>query len=51
MRGMNDYEAIFRELKSVGFDGWISIEDGVDGFDQLKRSVGFLKRKITEYWG
>lgn len=50
-RGLNDYDAIFRELKRVGFDGWISIEDGVDGFDQLERSVAFLKQKITEHWG
>ncbi len=49
-KGMNDYDAIFSELKRVGFDGWISIEDGVDGMDQLERSVAFLKKKITEYW-
>jgi sugar phosphate isomerase/epimerase len=49
-KGLNDYDAIFTELKSVGFDGWISIEDGVDGFDQLQRSVTYLKRKISEYW-
>ncbi len=49
-KGLNDYDAIFTELKSVGFDGWISIEDGVEGFDQLERSVAFLKRKISEYW-
>lgn len=49
-KGLNDYDAIFRELRGVGFDGWISIEDGVDGFDQLERSVGFLRRKIFEHW-
>jgi sugar phosphate isomerase/epimerase len=49
-KGLNDYDAIFTELRRVGFDGWISIEDGVDGFEQLARSVAFLKRKIVEYW-
>ena len=49
-QGLNDYDAIFNELKRVGFDGWISIEDGVDGMDQLARSVDFLKRKIAQYW-
>ncbi|MBL4701656.1 MAG: TIM barrel protein [Phycisphaeraceae bacterium] len=49
-KGLNDYDAIFTELVSVGFDSWISIEDGVDGFDQLQRSVTFLKRKISEHW-
>jgi sugar phosphate isomerase/epimerase len=49
-KGLNDYDAIFTELKRVGFNGWISIEDGVDGMDQLARSVGFLRRKMAQYW-
>ena len=49
-QGLNDYDAIFSILKDVGFDGWISIEDGVDGMDQLERSVAFLKKKISQYW-
>jgi sugar phosphate isomerase/epimerase len=49
-KGLNDYGAIFGILKPAGFNGWISIEDGVDGFDQLERSVSFLKKKIAEYW-
>jgi sugar phosphate isomerase/epimerase len=49
-QGLNDYDAIFTILKGVGFDGWISIEDGVDGMDQLERSVAFLKKKISQYW-
>lgn len=50
-KGLNDYDAIFSELKRVGFDNWISIEDGVDGMEQLARSVAFLKRKIAQHWG
>jgi sugar phosphate isomerase/epimerase len=49
-QGMNDYDAIFGKLAGVGFNGWISIEDGVDGIDQLKRSAEFLRRKMAEYW-
>ncbi len=49
-QGLNDYDAIFSELKSKGFNSWISIEDGVDGFDQLERSVAFLKKKIAQHW-
>ena len=49
-KGLNDYDAIFTELKRVGFEGWISIEDGVDGFGQLERSVSFLRSKIKKYW-
>ncbi len=48
--GLNDYDAIFSELRRVGFDGWISIEDGVDGLDQLARSVEFLKERIAAHW-
>jgi sugar phosphate isomerase/epimerase len=49
-KGLNDYDAIFTELKRVGFNGWISIEDGVEGMDQLVRSVTFLRRKMAQYW-
>ena len=49
-QGLNDYDAIFSELTRVGFDGWISIEDGVEGIDQLERSVAFLRRKMAQYW-
>lgn len=49
-KGLNNYDAIFSELKRVGFNGWISIEDGVDGMDQLERSVSFLNKKINQYW-
>lgn len=49
-KGLNDYDAIFTILKGVGFDGWISIEDGVDGMAQLERSVAFLRRKMVQYW-
>lgn len=49
-KGLNDYNAIFTELKRVGFNGWISIEDGVDGMEQLERSVSFLRKKIQQYW-
>ena len=49
-KGLNDYDAIFTELKRVGFDGWISIEDGVDGMEQLARSVAFLRKKVAQYW-
>lgn len=49
-KGLNDYDAIFSKLKAVGFNGWISIEDGVEGMDQLERSVRFLRDKLTTYW-
>jgi len=50
-QGSNDYDAIFRILRSVDFTGWISVEDGMDGLDELRRSVEFLKKKRAEYYG
>lgn len=49
-KGLNDYDAIFSELRRVGFDGWISIEDGVDGMEQLRRSAEFLRGKLIKHW-
>ena len=49
-KGLNDYDEIFRILASVGFDGWISVEDGMNGLDELRRSVEFLKVKRAQYF-
>lgn len=49
-KGLNDYDAIFRILAEVGYSGWISVEDGVNGLDELRRSVEFLKRKRGEHF-
>ncbi len=49
-KGLNDYDAIFRELRSVGFDSWVSIEDGVNGMDELVESVRFLRAKLQQHW-
>ncbi len=49
-RGLNDYDAIFRILSGVGFSGWISVEDGMNGLDELRHSVEFLKRKREQYY-
>jgi sugar phosphate isomerase/epimerase len=49
-RGLNDYDAIFTELKGAGFDSWVSIEDGVDGMEQLAESVRFVRGKLRQHW-
>ena len=49
-QGMNDYDAIFGILASVGYSGWISVEDGMDGLDELRRSVEFLKDMRVKYY-
>ena len=45
--GLNDYLTIFRVLQSVGFNGWISIEDGVNGLDEIQRSADFLRAALV----
>jgi sugar phosphate isomerase/epimerase len=50
-RGLNDYDALFRILRDVGFDGWISIEDGMNGMEELRQSTDFLKNKLKQYFG
>jgi sugar phosphate isomerase/epimerase len=49
-KGLNDYDAIFSILSRAGFNGWVSIEDGVDGVDQLQRSAEFLLQKFAQHW-
>lgn len=50
-KGMKDYDKIFSTLRSVGFHSWISIEDGMNGMDDLRESVQFLKAKIGLHFG
>jgi sugar phosphate isomerase/epimerase len=49
-KGMNDYDRIFTTLNDVGFESWISIEDGLDGMAELKKSVRFLREKIARHF-
>jgi sugar phosphate isomerase/epimerase len=49
-KGLNDYDAIFSTLNSVGFQSWISIEDGMNGMEDLRESVSFLKSKIDQHF-
>ena len=47
-KGLNDYDRIFQILAGAGFDGWISVEDGMNGLDELRRSVEFLKARRSQ---
>ena len=49
-KGLIDYDAIFGILAGARFDGWISVEDGVNGLDELARSVAFLRKKRDQYY-
>jgi sugar phosphate isomerase/epimerase len=47
--GSINYHAIFERLEKINFSGWISIEDGVEGMDEMKRSINFLKEMRVKY--
>lgn len=49
--GLNDYPRIFRTLVAAGYDGWISVEDGVNGMGEMAKSVDFLCSARDEYFG
>ena len=49
-KGLNDYDRIFAILKSVNYQGWISIEDGMNGMAEMKESIDFLKRMRDRYF-
>lgn len=42
-KGLNDYPRIFRMLREGGFDGWVSIEDGLNGLEEIRASAEFLR--------
>ena len=47
--GLNDYDAIFKRLATLDRNIWVSIEDGENGLDEMKRSIDFLKEKKNAY--
>jgi sugar phosphate isomerase/epimerase len=49
-KGLNDYPEIFCILASVGYQGWVSIEDGMNGMDEMAESLAFLRRMSDEYF-
>jgi len=49
-KGLNDYDAIFRLLAEVNFDGWISVEAGMNGLEEIARSVAFLREKRAQHF-
>ena len=49
-QGLIDYDAIFRILAGAQFSGWISVEDGMNGLDELQRSIAFLKQKRSQHY-
>ena len=49
-RGLNDYDAIFSILAGHGYDGWVSIEDGMNGMEEMAESLAFLRSMSARYF-
>lgn len=49
-KGLNDYDRVFSILSEVGYDGWVSIEDGVNGISEIRASAQFLQTMREKYF-
>ena len=49
-KGLNDYDAIFRILAEHEYCGWVSIEDGMNGMEEMAESLAFLRRITAKYF-
>ncbi len=45
-KGMNDYPRIFAILRESGYNGWVSIEDGINGLEEIRQSAVYLRSKM-----
>ncbi len=50
-KGLNDYDTIFRILAEHHYQGWVSIEDGMNGMDEMAQSLAFLRAMSSKYFG
>jgi len=49
--GLNDYDPIFQILAEHKYAGWVSIEDGMNGMQEMADSLAFLRSMSTKYFG
>ncbi|HEX7360004.1 MAG TPA: sugar phosphate isomerase/epimerase family protein [Bryobacteraceae bacterium] len=49
-KGLNDYDSIFQILADHHYGGWISIEDGMNGMEEMAESLAFLRRMTERYF-
>jgi sugar phosphate isomerase/epimerase len=50
-QGLNDYAAIFQILAKHNYAGWVSIEDGMNGMEEMAESLAFLRAMSAKYFG
>jgi sugar phosphate isomerase/epimerase len=49
-KGLNDYDAILRILAEHHYTGWVSIEDGMNGLEEMAESLAFLRTMSARYF-
>lgn len=49
-QGLNDYPAIFNILADHKYAGWVSIEDGMNGMEEMAASLRFLRDLSSRYF-
>ncbi|HVY72232.1 MAG TPA: sugar phosphate isomerase/epimerase family protein [Verrucomicrobiae bacterium] len=49
-RGLNDYPAILSMLAKNHYSGWISIEDGMNGMEEMAESLAFLRQNVDRFF-
>lgn len=49
-KGLNDYVSIFTILRDANYSGWISIEDGMNGMEEMAESLAFLRQSVAQFW-
>ena len=49
-KGMNDYHTIFQILAQHNYRGWVSIEDGMNGMEEMAESLAFLREMSERYF-
>ena len=49
-QGLNDYDTIFSMLSNAGYNGWVSIEDGMNGMEEMQQSIEFLQQMRDKYF-
>ncbi len=49
-QGLNDYDRIFSVIREASRCAWVSIEDGLQGMDELVQSTAFLRGHLNRYW-
>jgi sugar phosphate isomerase/epimerase len=43
-----DFAGVFEVLKSAGYDGWISLEAGGDGKEDIRLAIEYIRKVWNE---